>query len=188
MQEDRLKGLFRHTSMRGKKMICIEGPDNSGKTTLAKTLSQHLGLPIHHSGGPPKLESEVEGRCRMLSINPSPFILDRYPAISEMVYGPLLRPHLEFTSGTDWVDRSLKSGWIFIYCRPSDEHLLSLEGHVLKEHETPEHFEQVKKRAWSIITTYDDIMSLVPHFRYNFETTSPTFINRLTYFCRRYAR
>lgn len=77
-------------------VIIIEGPDDSGKSTLCNHLHQELHMPVirpHRNWGG-WLESShwYENLPSHAGI-----IFDRFPAISEPVYGPILRPSLVTT-------------------------------------------------------------------------------------------
>lgn len=66
-------------------IIVLEGPDNSGKSTLAKELSEILGFDIIHSGGPEKYPGEIAERMKRYQ-KENWVIFDRHPAISQSVY------------------------------------------------------------------------------------------------------
>lgn len=129
--------------------IIIEGPDNSGKSTLASELSARTGLPVYRSEGKPKHKGEINERIRTkyaaLGDN---IILDRHPCISEPIYGT-------FRTTYDPVDPKLiqefyASRPFIIYCRGRD-----LTGHIVKDHDTPEHVEMVETHHFNICSIYD---------------------------------
>ena len=70
--------------------IIIEGPDCSGKTTLAKQLSQELEFTYRHEGPPPLDMNLKDYYCGTLAMLNEPTVIDRF-AIGERVYGPILR-------------------------------------------------------------------------------------------------
>lgn len=167
-------------------MICVEGPDNSGKSTLAQFLSHELCLPVKHSGGPPKAEFDISDRCQKLITSHHPLIIDRFPAISELVYAPLLRS-VDPEDGylfQMFIVRAIRRGWLFIYCRPRVTTIL--EGHKFKSYETEEHIQGVNKKNIEIIAAYDTLMSQIPHITYDFETAPPSFLNHLTLYARNF--
>ena len=152
-------------------MIIIEGPDNAGKSSLAKKLSELLGIDVHHSGGPPKTDSEIMSRHYFVinglikNIN---IILDRVPCISDQVYGPLIRGYspLESHHLALFVEH-LKIP--IIYCRPPTKVLMTVEeGHESHGHDTPEHIQGIKTHARAIISSYDKFISMIPHVTYDF--------------------
>jgi thymidylate kinase len=77
-------------------MIIVEGPDNTGKTTLKNRLMKVFPLTDKgHSGGPPKTVQEWEDRMYRLLLDKTrqetlTFIVDRF-FYSEIVYGKVLR-------------------------------------------------------------------------------------------------
>lgn len=137
-------------------IIILEGPDNGGKTTLAKFLSTQTGLRLHHSGGPPKDRSEILYRATEL-LKLENVIFDRFPVISDRIYSKLLRGE-DFFANTTFPIRLAQQRPFIIYCRPPMEVLLKLDGHEVKEHETQEHVEAMKKKALDIVIAYDQAM------------------------------
>jgi hypothetical protein len=67
--------------------IVIEGPDGTGKTTLADALAKHMGAPIHKYDDAPETEAEFYRRIIECATTPGPVVFDRHPMISEFVYG-----------------------------------------------------------------------------------------------------
>ncbi len=72
-------------------MIIIEGMDNTGKTTLIHQLSQQFKLPSARTGTYPRKVSDILNWHNRASAAPRTLILDRHPAISDLVYGPIIR-------------------------------------------------------------------------------------------------
>ncbi len=66
--------------------IIIEGPDGAGKTTLAKGFTEYT----YHHEGPPGFGYDLLRYYTNLVTNFDNYIFDRH-ALSELVYGPILR-------------------------------------------------------------------------------------------------
>lgn len=155
-------------------MIILEGPDGGGKSTLAQALSEALGVPRHHSGGPPKNAQEIAQRHRRVLEalrDRKPIIFDRVPAVSDPIYGPIIRGATPITH--DMV-LELRDALVLpiIYCRPPISVLLRVQdGHEVKEHETEEHVRGVMQHQQKIIEAYDQVMDerfLTRHWVYDF--------------------
>ena len=149
------------------KMIIIEGMDGSGKTSLAQKLSFRLGnVPIKRlvtSGGPTYYDLLVE-RTRatltelrnQVTRNQRPVVIyDRFPLISEAVYGTILRGRNSF--GDEWttlINLLLALDPVVIYCRPRIESILQ------NTRETADsQMEGVVSRARELVNAYDELIS-----------------------------
>lgn len=96
-------------------MIILEGPNGTGKTTLAKRLSSDLGFEIHKFGKIPDTQDEFDLQVeKSLSLINSPIIQDRCPMISEESYGNHNRGE-NFASVSRSLDTIVKSKPILIY-------------------------------------------------------------------------
>lgn len=137
-------------------MIIIEGPDNSGKSTLARGLSKELGWPRYH---PTRFKKYITdpGECQLEAFNfgynqliPRRQILDRCFAVGECVYGELIRTENKLG---DLASRLLvtlaNTQHLIIYCRPPESYI--------KASTKPE-MEGVMENMDEIIRTYDAIM------------------------------
>jgi len=80
-------------------MLIVEGPDGGGKTTLITELQAQMDIAIM----PKASRSDTGPDTRTLrkwvdqdlsTPNHSPHLYDRYPLISEPIYGPLIRGHM----------------------------------------------------------------------------------------------
>lgn len=101
------------------KPIVIEGPDNSGKSTLVLALAKDLkAVVINSQVVPPPDQYWVEDYVKWYSGSSRlnrPIIIDRHPVISDPIYGRLLRGR---TVLTDDYCRNVRSTLFVVYCRP----------------------------------------------------------------------
>lgn len=107
--------------------IIIEGPDNAGKSRLAEQLSEGLGLPVVHSVRPRRgwtpENALYHSTCQL---RPQMAILDRVYAVSEYVYGRIIRgetalKHRHSEALLDFYCRP----YLVIYCRPDMDTILN---------------------------------------------------------------
>jgi len=148
-------------------MIIIEGMDGSGKTTLAKQISFRLGnIQIKRfvtSEGPDDYDLLVERTRAVLTAHRNQVmrhqrpvvIYDRFPLISEAVYGTILRGKNHFDD--DWLpltDLFLAIDPIVIYCRPRLDSILR------NIHETEDNqMDGVISKALELVNAYDELIS-----------------------------
>jgi hypothetical protein len=99
--------------------IVIEGPDGSGKTSLASALSDMTGRPIYKSRGHCKegllnrWYSDYEGK--------DGYIFDRHPCVGEFIYGRRLRGRLSHSPDDLEAERLFHASRpLIIYCDASD--------------------------------------------------------------------
>lgn len=130
--------------------IVLEGPDNAGKSTLAKYLQEHLGLPLRHSGGPGKHPGEIQERVDRYYNDPHDMIYDRHPCISQGIYLSALRLAGEYVT-LDREERFYKSKPLIIYCRNRG----TMEGHVESEHTSREYVRRVELYFNDLCAAYD---------------------------------
>lgn len=129
-------------------IIVLEGPDNSGKSTLASFISSELGLPIRSSEGPEKYPGEIDERVRRYDLMDD-IIFDRHPCVSQEIYR-------QFNPSQSPVDRGLlgefyRKGAIFVYCADR-----GLDGHVTKaEYDTEEHLRRIQANHNKIVVEYE---------------------------------
>lgn len=150
-------------------MIFLEGPDNAGKTTLANKMCKLLDIPyIQGSPHPPKNEEALSDRYQTVINYGGLAIYDRNPMISEMVYGYVLRDR-DITPAKEALEMlCIRHSPIFIYCRPKDSVLFDIDRLNFRPDETPEHIEKIKDNHYDIIKRYDEVMPVVPHFKYDY--------------------
>ncbi len=133
--------------------IIIEGPDNTGKSTLADYLSEHLGLGVIASGGPPTGQDDLALRMKMQPLITNA-IFDRHCAVSQYIYNPHRKDPL--TLGAEFnafFEKTHNDGHYMIYCRPNPN---TKTQHQLKPHDTPEHLESLAKNKDAIEKSYTD--------------------------------
>ena len=148
-------------------MIIIEGMDGSGKTILAQQLSPRLwNAPIKRfvtSGGPANYDPLVERtRAALMELHNQVMqdqrpvvIYDRFPLISEPVYGTILRGRNRFDDEwTTLIDLLLALDPIVVYCRPRIEFILQ------NIRETADsQMKGVVSRALELVNAYDELIS-----------------------------
>lgn len=155
-------------------MIILEGPDNSGKTTLAQKICREFNLPIHHSGGPSKNRDDIfrrHGEVMLHLEERRAIVMDRAAIISDPIYRRIIRKGESFFAQPDLERFRALLRVPVIYCRPSTHHLMQVtKGHSMKaQHETAEHVAGVVEHQEEIVKAYDDFFSTFPHVRYDFE-------------------
>lgn len=141
-------------------MIIVEGMDNSGKTTLIKSLTRDLPLSIIKSPGPKDSLASFLWVIQTLREKKKDIIYDRYFLISERVYGPIIRGEDVFGDYTfDLISLMLRKSPLIIYCRPSDE--------TIKNWGSRDQMAGVKNNFHDLVTRYDWIMSLIEEIACN---------------------
>lgn len=150
-------------------VIIIEGPDGSGKTTLANMLSTQTGYPIIHNVQPKTPEEKAEMWRSYIELIKSGrnLILDR-AWYSEMVYGPIMRgaSALDYPLMYELERAVAKRGGMVIYCRDNPE--------VLWRRATKRGEDFVKDYGTfvEICESFDDVMGvphLIPVVKYDYK-------------------
>lgn len=126
--------------------IVLEGPDATGKSTLARYLSQEFKRAIVPSEGPEKFPGEIDERIRRYRWF-NDVIFDRHPCISQGIYSI-------FSNGQppdrDLVFDFYETKPVLIYCVSS----MNLE-HKPKKHDSPEHLDLILQNNRAILQLYD---------------------------------
>lgn len=143
--------------MENELFIVVEGPDGSGKSTLLEKLSKLYGMKVLHGGGPPKTLIELIERLEEYPNKGK--ILDRWSAISEQIYSPILGKDMLLPKETldNVIDRFKP---MIIYCRPPTPILEANKAflHVEKAHKSKAHCGKVDEKFKEIVNAYDDLM------------------------------
>lgn len=170
-------------------MIIVEGPDNSGKSTLIKQLREDLGVrlitPI--AQGPTRSMKDLYDRTyyiidQAIRNKSDKIIVDRINLISEDIYGPICRQRNLWDSMAKekqklWSSLNLLNPFI-IYCRPSNEVLENMETHQVKVYDTPEHLKSIQEKQGLIVRAYDNYFANWKYynfFRYDYNDPNSYF-------------
>lgn len=158
-------------------MLIFEGPDNSGKSTIANYISEKIGIPVNHFSGPPEDVEELKERIHFMMANHDKFIFDRIPLIGEDVYSSLRDNNLldELENHNIIRKEFLALNPLIIYCRPRKALIMST-AHLPKSYDTPKHIDSIKQKEEELIDRYDEIMSnvknFIPIWDYDYEVQS----------------
>lgn len=145
-------------------IVVVEGPDGSGKSTLIDNLrltcSRHF-VSLRRSG-PPKNADELTSIIRWMTrmeVSLVPLICDRYPLISEPIYGNAIRGTnlLDGIYDVDAQKAIFKSVDRVIYCRPPTSVIYH------KIHANPQ-LKGVVEKIEEITQNYDHVMKLLAHW------------------------
>lgn len=103
-----------------KKLIIIEGMDNTGKSTLVKKLSSYL--PHHEVVASPGPCAEHVKWCKDELARTDRRIYDRFPIFSETVYGNIIRGYSDISNYLeDLLFMLVDAHPLVIYCDPGIE-------------------------------------------------------------------
>lgn len=150
-------------------IIIIEGPDGSGKTTLAEKLSKQTGYPVVHRSQPKSEEEKLQmlrGYVDAIDVGKN-VIFDRC-WYSEMAYGPVMRDESVITYPEMYLleEKLAKNGAIIIYCTDKPKTLWKRATKRGEEYITD--FDTFDK----ICANFDAIMSvphLIPVVKYDYK-------------------
>ena len=132
-------------------IIIIEGPDGSGKTTLAEQLSRETGYPIVHRSQPKTDEEKklMMGQYLQDLKAGRNVIWDRC-WYSEMCYGPVMRDksYITYPQMYELEEQLAKAGAMIIYCTGPRAEL----------------WKRCQKRGEDYITSRDDFVAICEKF------------------------
>jgi hypothetical protein len=143
-------------------VIIIEGPDNSGKSTLARHCASRISVMIQESEGPPKWAGEITERIRRYKGSSSIFV--RHPAVSNPIYD-MTRPVEEqdiipIPVITEFYDQSN----LFVYCDPGTR---GFKEHQIKQGiDTDIHLRRIVDNHGLIVHLYRTWAALHAHVVY----------------------
>lgn len=131
--------------------ILIEGPDATGKTTLARYIAWRTGFAMQESEGPPRHPGDINERvARYSRMDRTIFV--RHPLVSHPIYDQarqfMRKPASDIISAADKAAFYAENP-IVIYCKP---HLPA--EHKVKDYDTPEHMAMLHEQANLIRTLY----------------------------------
>ena len=150
-------------------IIILEGADNSGKSTLAKRLSEDTGLPVIHPGGPPANIADAVVRCmeqdQLFNLSTElDFIFDRVTCISDRIYRGKPEYHNIFSLYQQAI--SLAKNVLVVYCNPSEDRLRNFDDHVTQAHEDEAVVNHAKMHIDRILEEYSDVMHDLSNHRH----------------------
>lgn len=154
--------------------IVLEGPDGSGKTTLARHITQHVPLTYTPGAGPEQYPGEIIERARRY-LRLDMCLFDRHPIISQPIYG-------RFREGAtmipqDLVDELYRQKPLFIYCYGQ------AGAHEVKDYDTPEHVAMIRKFDDNIRNAYWEWASGNAKIHYQVGDDLTTVLNACKEFC-----
>lgn len=149
-------------------MIILEGPDNSGKSTLAAQLSKKIKWDVEHSQRLQRPMSSIAHST--IQLRNRPIIQDRVYALSEYVYSRALKREPDIDLKSVMLDFMARH-YLVIFCRPSNVAILANNGR--------EQMEGVVGNHMQIIREYDFLRNEMTRFSnstvitYDYETMNP---------------
>lgn len=137
--------------------IIFEGADASGKSTLARKISEASGRPLYLAGGKPKDDEEM---WKMIGDQKEALrgghLVDRVSSISQQVYrdGLFMRQDLMME-----VDRLLEDDNLIVFCRPPTNILTHPKYHEWKPYDTEEWKTNILTNQLTFVNRYDRLMA-----------------------------
>jgi thymidylate kinase len=157
--------------------ILIEGPDGSGKTTLAKTLREVFHAEYVHYEYEPNNDiyiQQVEDVLSLIKASNENIIVDRFIP-SEIIYGSILRDSVRMVYNKDnkWLEEMMSNFDSIIFCLPFDKerYLQTFKKLSEQRYELVEDIKQISK----VYNYYQDLFV-------DLKLQFPQFQNKLTRF------
>lgn len=155
--------------------VILEGPDGSGKTTLAHILTQHVPLVYTPSRGPEQYPGEIIERVyRYLRMDNCLF--DRHPIVSQSIYGRFRQNATQIPQ--DLVNLLYRQKPLIIYCHGR------AGAHELKEFDTAEHVTMIHRYDDNIRAAYEEWANRHAKLRYQVGDEVDPIIQAVKEFCR----
>jgi thymidylate kinase len=152
--------------------IILEGPDNAGKTTLARLVTANIGHRIRyfHPGGRPKtLQDELSCmKQQERLLGEDNILIDRVTAISQQVYSPSDDSEINYWR-SQGLEHLLQQNPVVIYCRPSTDRLMRFQDFTWRDGETEQFKQEIIEGQHRFIERYDKLMQTVPCLTYDFD-------------------
>ena len=132
--------------------VIVEGPDNSGKSTLCKALATLTDRELILSGGRERSSEEILERCKNFLVQGDNIIHDRHPIISNPIYGKAVAPNTPIPA--NFTLELYRQKPLIIYCRVPPAR--GMTDHVMNERDTPDWMEDVSLRYTDLVQLYDE--------------------------------
>jgi len=128
--------------------IVLEGPDNSGKSTLARQIANATGRQVFSSEGPEKYPGELLERVERYS-KLDGVIFDRHPFVSDIIYSRYRDRSSSLAGPNEELFYAEKP--LFIYCDPLDR---GFADHERKAHDSDDHLNMLTRHEHDLINDY----------------------------------
>ena len=104
--------------------IIIEGLDKTGKSTLARFLSEKTGMPVKKFSAPKEGEEPFNDYASFF-VDGKPSVIDRCH-LSEMAYGPVFRGSSSIDEARQYAleELAISAGAVGVYCEAEKEELV----------------------------------------------------------------
>lgn len=149
--------------------IIVEGMDNAGKSTLARS----FGLRVVHPGPRPETQGE-EAMCLDYQLETCGLnrVMDRVTSISTPCYTG------NFASlYTEYLDAMLSQPHcVLVYCRPPMDIIKDFSHHSAKSYDDEAKIKWLQDNAEIIVARYDLYMSRFPHLKYDYTNPDQTLL------------